>query len=51
MRQTQTTFPHITNEMIDAGMRRARVERSKAVFSLIDTIFGAKQDKDSLSVG
>lgn len=51
MKQTQTTFPHITNEMIDAGMRRARVERSKAVFSLIDTIFGHNDKKDRVSVG
>ena len=51
MRQTQTTFPHITNEMIDAGMRRARVERSRAVFSLIDSIFGTKESKDRVSVG
>lgn len=51
MRQTQTTFPHITNEMIDAGMRRARVERSKAVLALIDTIFGSRDSKDRHSVG
>ncbi|MCJ8309409.1 MAG: hypothetical protein HRU27_14480 [Rhizobiaceae bacterium] len=51
MRQTQATFPHITNEMIDAGLRRARVERSKAVLSFIDSIFGNKEDKDRKSVG
>ena len=51
MRQTNTTFPHITNEMIDSGMRRARVERSKAVLSLIDTIFGSKTQKRHQSVG
>ena len=40
MRQTNTTFPHISNEMILDGMRKARVERSKAMYSLIDTILG-----------
>jgi hypothetical protein len=35
--------------MIDSGMRRARIERSKAVLSLIDTIFGAKRKPRRLS--
>ena len=45
MNKNFTNFPHISNEMIDQGMRRARVERSKAVLALIDGLFG-RDDMD-----
>lgn len=51
MRHNSTAFPRISNEMIDLGIRRARVERSKAVLSLIDSIFGAGNKKRRLSDG
>ncbi|MEP0945235.1 MAG: hypothetical protein ABJH63_10910 [Rhizobiaceae bacterium] len=51
MRQSQSTFPHITNEMIESGMRRARVERSKFALSLFDTLFGGRSNKKRPSVG
>ena len=44
MRQSNPVFPHISNEMIESGLRRARVERSLAMYSLIDGIFGRKRD-------
>ena len=49
MNKNFTNFPHISNEMIDQGMRRARVERSKAVLALIDGLFGRDKKPRSLS--
>ncbi|NKB52179.1 MAG: hypothetical protein GKR97_08155 [Rhizobiaceae bacterium] len=49
MKQTKANFPRISNDMIEGGMRRARVERSKAMYSIIDTVFGRRADTDELS--
>ncbi len=42
MKQAKTTFPRISNDMIESGMRQARVERSKAMYSIVEAIFGRK---------
>ena len=49
MKSNYTNFPHISNEMIDQGMRRARVERSKAVLAIIDGLFGREKKARGLS--
>lgn len=51
MRQNTTTFPHISNEIIKEGIHKGRVERSKALYALIDGIFGRQNSHRDLSDG
>ena len=51
MLNENSNFPHINNEMIELGLRRARVERSRAFYSMMEGLFGSPKKPSSLSEG
>jgi len=45
MSNTIWDHPEITSEMIEASMKRARIERSKAVWDILSRLFSRPEHK------
>lgn len=46
-----SSFPNINNKMIDRGLRLARVERSRAFYTMIEGLFGGHKKRRDLFEG
>ena len=51
MKTSNHIFPLYSNSLVDSAMARARIERSKAFYSMFEGLFGRRETRKKLSDG